>query len=180
MKQLFIFRGSPASGKGTITKSFTERLTGRVALLELDKFRWGIHLIGRTVPDVGEDEHILAYQNLLAVLNNYLANGTYTIVLEGLFSWDTPGPHGNMQDVLSLASRHRYAAYPILLTAPYEVLWERNTERAYAVPEEEFKELYGYVMHTVGPDEIRVPVDRQTVEESVAQLLAFINPHTGL
>jgi len=100
MRKIFIFRGSPSSGKGTITEAFMKKLGGRLAYIELDKFRWGFHLRNRTVPDIADDEHQLAYENYLAVLENYLKNGTYTIVTEGLFSWDTPGPHGNMQDIL--------------------------------------------------------------------------------
>ena len=62
-KTIYIFRGSPASGKGTITNEFIKQIPGKVALLELDKFRWGFHLKNRKIVDITEDEHQLAYKN---------------------------------------------------------------------------------------------------------------------
>ena len=37
----YVFKGAPASGKGTITKKFIKLIAGRVSLLELDNFRCG-------------------------------------------------------------------------------------------------------------------------------------------
>lgn len=173
MKKIFIFRGSPSSGKGTITEPFMKTLSGRLAYLELDKFRWGFHLKNRTVPDITEDEHQLAYENYLSVLENYLKNGTYTIVTEGLFSWDTPGPHGNMQDILKLCEQYECKAYPILLYAEKQVLWERNVKRPYAVPEEEFNTLYDFVMQKRSDKEIAINVGELSVEETVLLLSKF-------
>jgi hypothetical protein len=59
-KKIFIFRGPPASGKGAVTDAFIPEIPGRVARLELDKFRWGIHLNERNIADVKDKEHELA------------------------------------------------------------------------------------------------------------------------
>ncbi len=175
MKKVFAFRGSPASGKGTITDQFKKLVPGRVAFLELDTFRWGFHLVNRTVPDIQDDEHQLAYENYLSVLENYLRNGSYTVVTEGLFSWNTPSPHGNMQDILGLCEKYGYPCQPILLSAEYDVLWQRNLCRTYAVPQGEFKALYDHVMHETSPEEFVVDVGRLTIDESVNLLKPLIS-----
>ncbi len=173
MGKVYIFRGSPSSGKGTITKSFIARLTGKVAYIELDKFRWGFHLLNRSIPEISNEEHQLAYQNYLSVLENYLSDGTYTIVTEGLFSWETPGPHGNMKEVIGLCEKHNQTYHPVLLFADKAVLWERNTKREYSVPREEFDELYDYVMKKRSDDEIAYNVGELTVDETTQKLLAL-------
>ncbi len=85
MKKLFVFRGPPASGKGTLVTQFIKGLAGKVAHLELDTFRWHFHLVSREVTDVSEEEHMLAYQNYLSVLRNHLTDGSYTVVTKGFF-----------------------------------------------------------------------------------------------
>jgi predicted kinase len=174
MNSIYIFRGSPASGKGTITAEFLKQLPGKVVFLELDKFRWGFHLVNREVGDVSEVEHQLAYKNYLSVLENYLKSGQYTIVTEGLFSWDKPSPHGNMQDVLLLAKKYDFKSFPILLFADLETLWMRNLAREYSVPEGEFSELYSHVMDKQDKSEIVVDVTKNTVMESIKELTKLL------
>ena len=151
-----------------------KKIPGKVVYLEEDKFRWGFHLINRTVPDVSDDEHFLAYKNYLSVLENYLENGTYTIVTEGLFSWSTEGPHGCMQDILKLSEQYSFETYPILLYGDYEILWERNNKREYSVPEEEFKMLYSYVADEQSPTEIKIDVGVNNIESSVTILTNYL------
>jgi predicted kinase len=173
-KKIFILRGSPSSGKGTIIKEFMKKIPGKVVYLEEDKFRWGFHLINRSVPDISDDEHFLAYKNYLSVLENYLGNGTYTIVTEGLFSWTMAGPHGCMQDILKLCQKYDFDTHPILLYSDYKTLWERNCKREYSVPEEEFKMLYSYVNDEQSQDEIKIDVGINSVESSVEILTTYL------
>lgn len=119
MKQpVYIFRGAPASGKGTVVTEFAQLLPGPTALIEHDLFRWGFHLTGRTVTDVTSDEHKFAYDNMVALYENYLARGSYTIVVEGLFTYDdTESSQGNVQHLLDLAHHYGKEAVSIVLTA---------------------------------------------------------------
>ncbi len=57
---VYIFRGAPATGKDTVIPEFCKLLPKPVALISQDVLRWGFHLIGRTVSEVTDDEHILA------------------------------------------------------------------------------------------------------------------------
>jgi predicted kinase len=109
------------------------------------------------------------------VLANYLQDGGYTIVTEGLFSWDTHGPHGCMQDILELCEANNYKTYPVLLYADYKTLWERNQNREYSVPKDEFDELYEYVMSKKSENEMKIDVGDNTVSESVEKLRQYIS-----
>lgn len=167
MKKVFIFRGSPASGKSTITKEFLKFIPGKVAFLELDTFRWGFHLINRKISEITPEDHKVAYQNYLSVLENYLRDGSYTIVTEGLFSWGTPSPHGNIQDILSLCEKYDRPYQSIVFAADREILWIRNLEREYSVPEGEFNELYNHVMREVSDSELTLDVGNNSITDSI-------------
>jgi predicted kinase len=170
-KTVYVLRGSPASGKTTVTGLLVQSLPGRVATIELDTFRWNFHLRPRAVAEVGEDEHRLAYENFLSVLENYCRNGSYTIVIEGLFSWDRPSAHGDMRDILECLSRYNFRTRLVRLEAPLEVLWNRNMQRDYVVPRQEFEELFRNVMEKSGEPEERVDVSNITPETVVRRIL---------
>lgn len=108
------------------------------------------------------------------MLENYLKDGSYTVVAEGLFSWSSPGPHGNMQDLLSLSSRYDFHPVPILLYADKDILWQRNQEREYAVPEDEFDDLLSYVMDEKSNDEIQIDVGDNNVSDIIKFLKKYI------
>lgn len=166
-KKAYIFRGAPASGKGTITKLFMQNLPGKVALLELDTFRWEFHSHIRKIQDITDEEHRFAYENFLLMLERYCQNGQYTLVIEGLFSWDTDSPHGNMQDILKILHTYKFTCFPFVLSAGEESLWKRNEEREYVVPRKEFDALYHNVMHKIGEEERVIDVTNHTPEETL-------------
>lgn len=166
-KTVYVFRGAPSSGKGTLTKEFIKLLSGKVAYIELDQFRWGYHLTNRQVVDVSEEEHKFAYENFLQMLDNYCSNGNYTIVCEGLFSWREHGAHGNMNDLVNIFKKHNFNFKLFCLEASKEVLWDRNTKRKYTVPKEEFDQLFDYVGSSEADKETIIDVENNSVEESV-------------
>ena len=166
----YIFRGAPASGKGTITKEFIKMISGKVVLLELDNFRWGFHLYNREVKDVCKEEHAFAYQNFLLMLESYCKNGQYNLVVEGLFSWDKKGVHGNMNDIITILKRHGFEYKAFYLRANKNVLWKRNTKRKYVVPAFEFEDLCNYVGKEVPGKEIDIDVENNGSDE-ISKLL---------
>lgn len=167
MKQIYIFRGSPASGKSSLAKEFSKLIPGKVAFLELDTFRWEFHLVNRDITEIAVSEHQLAYTNYLSVLENYLADGRYTVVTEGLFSWNTESPHGNLHDVIALCNKYSRTYQSIVLSASSDTLWHRNSERQYSVPREEFEELYNHVTHEVSDTEFLLDVESNSVSSSI-------------
>jgi len=171
MKTVYIFRGAPASGKGTVVPKFCELLPKPVALISQDTLRWGFHLIARTVPDVQDEEHLFAYQNTLVMFEQYLKNGHYSIVLEGLFTCDdTTSSQGNVKELIELASRYGYSVKSIVLRADKEELLKRNAERPYAVPLDEFDVLYTNIYKTVDSSELVVDSSGQSLEATLVLL----------
>lgn len=134
-------------------------------------FRWGFHLIGREVADISEEEHRFAWQNMLEVYEQYLKNAHYTVVVEGLFTWDDAGSsQGNVKELVDLAAQYDFACKSIVLKAEKQTLLERNARRNYAVPAEEFEALHEAVYRTIDSSEIVYDSTDKTVEETVEQL----------
>ena len=170
----FIFRGAPASGKGTATKEFVKMIPGKVALLELDNFRWGFHLCERKVKDVTEEEHSFAYKNFLLMLESYCKNGNYTLVIEGLFSWNKKGAHGNMSEIIKILEKYGFEYRTFYLKADRDVLWERNAKRKYVVPVDEFEDLYNYVGEGLPEKEVVLDVEKNGIDEVNKILKTFL------
>jgi len=175
MKSVYIFRGAPATGKGTVVPEFCKLLPGPVAHIDQDVFRWNFHLIGRTVADVSEAEHALAYQNMLLVYEQYLRSSSYEVVVEGLFTWDdTSSSQGSAKHLAALAEQYGCSVKSIVLTADKQQMLERNARRGYSVPAAEFELLYSGVYQTVDSSEIVVDSTDQTPRETLAVLKRFI------
>lgn len=176
--QAYIFRGSPASGKGTIVPAFAQLLPKPVALIEQDKLRWGIHLIGRSVEEVTSEEHRMAYENTLILFDRYLRSGRYTIVVEGLFSWDDDSSNeGSVRHFIDLATKYGFDLTSIVLKADKDILMQRNQERiTYTTPEDEFNNLYDNVYSKIGESEIIIDSTNKTAEETINELRSL----TGL
>lgn len=171
VKQAYIFRGAPAVGKDTVVPKFAEKLGGKVALMGHDTFRWHFHLIGRKIEDITDEEHRFAFHNLLLMLEEYCKQDDYTIVIEGLFTWDDhESPNGNVQDILDILNRYNYECKCIVLKADKSVLAERNSAREYTVPDEEFDTLYNSIYNTIDPSEIVIDSTNQTPEQTLESM----------
>lgn len=169
--KVYIFRGAPASGKGTIAPEFAKLLPQPVALIEQDKFRWGFHLVGRSIGDIEPKEHRFAYENTVSLYERYLEDKTYTIVIEGLFTWDdVHSNEGNAKQLLNIANQHGFEATSIVLTADKEELVKRNSKRPYSVPNEEFEALYNGVYQKIDTSEIVIDTTGESVTETLAKL----------
>lgn len=175
--KVYIFRGAPASGKGTLVPEFAKTLPKPVALIEQDKLRWGIHLIGREVTDITSEEHRMAYENTLALYERYLKVGRYTIVVEGLFTWDNEqSDQGAAKTFLELARANGFEATSIVLAAEKAVLARRNVERqSYTTPPEEFDALYESIYSTIDSSELVIDSTNETSEQTLARLMQFIS-----
>ncbi|MDX1765467.1 MAG: AAA family ATPase [Candidatus Saccharimonadales bacterium] len=171
MKFLYVLRGGPASGKGVIAPDIAKMLPKPVALIEQDMFRWNIHLVGREVPEVSQEEHALAYRSMLLVLEEYLKFAQHTIVLEGLFTWDdSKSPQGNMIQIRELAEKYGYQLKSVVLKADKGELWHRNEQREYSVPREEFEALHNKTYETIDPSETAIDSTAQTTDQTLNTL----------
>jgi predicted kinase len=137
--------------------------------------RWGFHLIGRSVPEVTDNEHVFANKNTELLYEQYLKEGTYTVVIEGLFTWDNgASSQGSAKKLVELAKKYGFAAKSIVLKADKDTLLARNAAREYTVPLDEFTMLYDNVYDTIDDSEIVVDSTNQTPEETLAMLRAII------
>lgn len=171
----YVFRGAPASGKGTIVPEFCKSLPSPVALIEQDKFRWGIHTFGREIADITNEEHALANRATVATYAEYLKKGLHTVVIEGLFTWDdTSSSQGNAQELIKLAEENGYECQSVVLRAAKQELLKRNSERAYSVPLGEFEDLYAGVYATIGPSEVVIDSSGLSVDQTVSSLITKV------
>lgn len=172
---VYIFRGAPATGKGTIVPEFCKLLPKPVAFISQDVLRWGFHLIGRKVSEVTDDEHILANKNTEMLYEQYLKNGNYTIVIEGLYTWSNEASsQGSVKKLLEMAKNYGFNVKSIVLKADKDELLARNAAREYAVPLDEFEALYENVYSTIDDSEIIIDSTGQTPNETIARLKSVI------
>lgn len=170
-KKVYIFRGGPASGKSTLSQLFCEQLDKPVALIEQDRMRWGFHVIGRDISEISEAEHRFANRNAMMLFEEYLKNGDYTIVIEGLFTLDDPASsQGSTYEYKWVVEKYGYQPVMILLKADKNELWSRNQTREYSVPEDEFNRLYENVYRKCGDDEMLIDSTGQSTEDTLRSL----------
>jgi len=117
------------------------------------------------------DEHALAFQNLLSVIENYACNGAYTLVIDGLFS---DGSGSDMEKIIEIFQRHDCQLHCFVLSASRELLWERNCQRDHVVPRDEFDQLYDYVMRSNGTSALEHIID---ISQSIEDCLALLRAH---
>ncbi len=167
-KTLYILRGAPASGKTTLSPELAKSLVQPVALLEQDNWRWGIHLTGRTVPDVTQQEHTFADEIFLYTLEQYLKTKQYNIVVEGTFNWNNPEfTNITVQTLIDLAKKYNYDVKNIVLKANKQKLLDRNAARKYSVPKEEFNTLYKSVYSYIDESEYLIDSTKLNKKETL-------------
>jgi predicted kinase len=169
--KVYIFRGAPAVGKGTVIPGFCKMLPKPVAFISQDVLRWDFHLIGRSVADVTDEEHVFANQNTELLVEQYLKNGKYTVVVEGLYTWDDEASsQGSAKKLLELARKYGYDATSVVLRADKDELLRRNQARPYSVPLDEFTMLYDNIYANIDPEEVVIDSTSQTPEETLESL----------
>jgi len=172
---MYIFRGAPAVGKGTVVPEFCKMLPKPVALISQDVLRWNFHLIGRSVADVMDDEHVFANQNTESLVEQYLKSGKYTVVIEGLYTWDNEvSSQGSAKKLVELAKSYAHEAVSVVLRADKEELLRHNQDRPYTVPLDEFTMLYHNVYANINPSEAIIDSTGQTPEETLESLKSIV------
>lgn len=173
--KVYIFRGSPLSGKSTLAPLFSSLLPPPVAVIRHDMLRWDVHKMDRHFTKVTVEEHRFAFENLAVLFEQYLKNGTYSIIIEGLFTWDdAQSDQGDIATLRKLADRYGFLCKSIVLKANKEKLKERNRARSQEVPEEEFETLYRNIYRKIDPSEIVVDTTSATIPEVLSSLKILI------
>jgi len=171
-KTVYIFRGAPASGKTTLSRSLARKLPKPVATLEQDYFRWGIHNFSKPKSKVLHGEHILADRNLISIFRGYLKDGNYTIILDGPFTWDTDElGYINSRKLIDIANSYGYKCINIILKADAKELIKRNAKRKYAVPIKVFNEMYDVLYKKIDKSEIIFDTTNKTKTQSIKMIV---------
>ncbi len=106
----------------------------------------------------------------------YLKSGTYTIVIEGLFTWDNyESSQGSAKKLAEIAKSYGFAVKNIVLEADRQELLARNAAREYSVPLSEFNVLYDNIYHMIDSSEIVIDSTGQTPAETLAALKSVIS-----
>lgn len=169
--KVYIFRGSPLSGKSTLAPAFSSLLPKPVAGIRHDMLRWDIHRLDRHFTEVSSEEHRFAFENLVMLFEQYLKKGTYNIVIEGLFTWNNPeSDQGDVKTLIELAERYNMSCKSIVLKADKEKLLERNAARPQQVPDDEFNTLHDNIYGTIDPSEIVIDTTNEDVDETLSRL----------
>jgi predicted kinase len=99
----------------------------------------------------------------------------YTVVIEGLYTWDDEASsQGSAKRLAELARQYGFEVKSIVLKAGKEKLLARNAAREYSVPLDEFNMLYSNVYDVINDSEIVIDSTDQTPEETVALLKSVI------
>jgi len=169
--KVYIFRGSPLSGKSTLASAFSSLLPKPVAGIRHDMLRWDIHRLDRHFTEVTPDEHRFAFENLVVLFEQYLKKGTYYIVIEGLFTWNnSESDQGDVKTLIELAERYNVSCKSIVLKADKEKLLERNAARPQQVPNDEFNTLYDSIYGIIDPSEIVIDTTTADVDKTLSHL----------
>lgn len=118
----------------------------------------------------------MAYENTLFLFERYLRSGKYTIVVEGLFSWDNnESNEGAVKHFIDLATNHGFEVTSIVLKADKDVLMKRNQDRpSYITPEAEFNALYENVYSKIDESEVVIESTNKSVDETIDELRYLI------
>lgn len=169
-KQVYVFRGSPLSGKSTLAPLFCQSVPQPAACLAHDTLRWDFHSLNRHFTTVTSEEHRFAFENLRVLFEQYLKHGRYTIVIEGLFTWDdSTSDQGDIVSLKELAQRYGYDLKSFVLKADRRTLDRRNHARAQQVPQDEFEVLYHNIYKKIDQSEIVINTTN-SITASLAQL----------
>ena len=168
---LYIVRGGSASGKTTLTPLLAKLLPKPVALIEQDNWRFGVHLVGRTVQDIETDEHHFADKIMLHTLEEYLRLKKYTIIIEGAFAWNDPSfTNITVKQLIDLANKYGYKTTNLVLKADKNTLETRNKKRKYTVPEDEFEKIYTVIYNTIDESEHVIDSSKLSVDKTLELL----------
>jgi predicted kinase len=113
------------------------------------------------------------------LLDQYLKNGSYVVIVEGSFTWDIDElSHVNGKIMTDLAKKYGYDFTSIVLRPTMETLLRRNAsnKRITKVPVEAVRKMSNTVYRKIDPREYVVDSTGKTVK----QTLKIIRSELGL
>ena len=164
--KIILIRGSPATGKTTLSKNLAKQINGKVSVLSLDEFKW---IMTAHVPRDKNDFQI-AFDNYLFCLDNYLKKG-YTVICEDAWVQKLEDKSTDINSVLELAKKYDVKINQILLKGSFDTVKHINTLRPMVIPEDELKEMYDKVYSINMVDEKIIEIEGKNPNEILNEVL---------
>jgi predicted kinase len=166
---LIIIRGSPASGKSTLARNLTKKITGKVALLIIDEFRW----VMTAHEDRDKKDYAISFDNFLYALENYLKL-RYKVIVEDAWVRKHKDNATNIKKVVELGNKYNAEIHQILLKGSWNTIKHINTLRPMVIPQKELKELYNKVYSENIKAEVVIDIDDKKPNQILKEALKII------
>lgn len=167
---IIILRGAPSTGKTTIAHEIRRRLSDSL-ILSFD------NLIAMNVPqEVVGEERIGAWgkmrplgHELGHVLTSYLLKKEKNVVIEEMLP-DVAG----IKKLVKLASSKGARPFVFELTAPLEIIEEREKMRKYPNPEKPVEMIINLLAKNPYPEAIKIDTSKSSPKECAKKILEYI------
>jgi len=166
---LIIIRGSPASGKSTLARTLTKKISGKVALLVVDEFRW----VMTAHENRDNKDYSISFDNFLYVLENYLKLG-YTAIVEDAWVRKHNDNATNLKKVVDLGKKYDAEVHQILLKGSWSRIKHINTLRSMVIPQKELKELYKKVYSKNIKSEVVIDIDNKKPNQILKEAIKVL------
>ena len=166
---LITIRGSPASGKSTLARNLTKKITGKVALLIVDEFRW----VMTAHEDRDRKDYAVSFDNFLYALENYLKLG-YTVITEDVWVRKHEDKATSIKKVEELGKKYSAEIHQILLKGSWNTVKHINTLRPMVIPQKELKELYNKVYSESIKTEVVIDIDEKKPNQILKEALKIM------
>lgn len=123
-KFVLVIRGPPASGKTTIVELLKKKIKKKLVFIDRDDIR---HLVV-DYSVKSKEEFNLANKNVCDLLNNFLKEDYFVIIIEVFNTLS------HIEDIKKVAKNNNSKFLCVSLTAPLEVLKERQINRDQDIP----------------------------------------------
>lgn len=166
---LITIRGSPASGKSTLARNLAKKITGKIALLIVDEFRW----VMTAHEDRDKKDYAVSFNNFLYALENYLKLG-YTVITEDVWVRKHKDSATSIKKAIELGKKYDAEIHQILLKGNWNTIKHINTLRPMVIPQKELKELYNKVYSENTKSEVVIDIDEKKPNQILKEALKII------
>lgn len=126
-----ILRGPAGAGKSALAKELQVRCSSKTAVIGTDLFNWTI------VP--GEDDKAAVYENVVALVTNYL-HRSYNVIIEGLII--SSEEQGAMEAVHQIANAEGVPVVEFYCQVPKDIALKRSSQRSKNVPSQTIEQWW--------------------------------------
>lgn len=167
MNQLIILGGSSSVGKTTVSKEIAKKLSGDVAIIEMDHFRWNFIFEPKQGGYANKVSHDAARLSVLA----YLKNG-FNVIFEGTFSEKDKNNKLFIEKLIKQANKFPTSVFHLKYSL--KKCLERNKLKELKIPEQTIKRIHQRHEVTKLPNEIIINVGKKSASDIALEILQYV------